>query len=426
MDAIIITIGDEILSGATVDTNAAFISRELIGIGIDVKKRCSVGDNAEDMEREIRDGLANYDVVLTTGGLGPTEDDITKGVIARVFDTELIENPKIAESLEQRYRELGIKMSDLARGMALQPKGATLLENSLGTAPGILFDRDGKLFCSMAGVPSEMRKLMNEKLIPYLKERGTGRAIIFRSISTFGIPESKLAEKIDDAGFKPEGAKLAYLPSYAGVVLRLRAEAETEEKAQEVIDRNFEKLYEIVEEYVFSTDSERLLDTVTSTLMEKAVTVATAESCTGGLIAKMLTDQPGSSVYFLQGAVTYSNESKINRLGVRQSTLESHGAVSEEVAREMAEGMRLLAGSDYAVSVTGIAGPGGGTEEKPVGLVYIGVADEDGVVVKRARFSGDRDVVRVRTANTALYLLRQRILGKYDEDKSVYRGQNIG
>jgi len=422
MDAIIITIGDELLSGATIDTNAAFISRELIGIGIDVKKRCSVGDTAEDMEREIRAGLADFDVVLTTGGLGPTEDDITKGVIARVFDTELVEDPEVLECLEKRYAELELELTQLSRGMAMQPKGAVLLENPLGTAPGILFDRDGKIFCSMAGVPSEMKKLIVERLIPYLKERGTERAIIFKSISTFGIAESKLAEKIAQSGFRPEGIKLAYLPSYAGVVLRLRAEAPTEADAQEMIDRNAERLYSIVGEHVFSDDAKSLLDVVTGMLLERKLTVATAESCTGGLIAKMLTDIPGSSGYFMHGAVTYSNESKVNRLGVRQSTIEQHGAVSEEVAREMAEGMRLLSGCDYAISVTGIAGPDGGTDEKPVGLVYIGIADKDGTTVKRKRLSGDRDVVRTRTANTTLYLLRQRILEKQDGNQDIHRG----
>jgi len=411
MDAIIITIGDEILSGRTVDTNAAYISRRLCEIGIDVTKRCSVGDIAADMEREIRAGLAGHDVVITTGGLGPTDDDITKPVICKVFDTKLVEQPEILQQLEERYKQLNLTMSHLARGMASQPEGATLLKNPLGTAPAILFVRNGTIFCSMAGVPSEMREIVDCHLVPYLEKRGTGRSIQFKEIATYGIPESKLALKIEEAGYKTtEGIRLAYLPSYSGVVLRLRAEAPTIGEADIKLSGAFFSLYEIVKDHVYSTESESLAQNVVRLLKEKKVTISTAESCTGGLIAKMLTDFPGSSEYFMQGAVTYSNDSKINRLGVSPKTIDDCGAVSEETCGEMATGMRLLAGTDYAVSVTGIAGPDGGTEEKPVGLVYVGVADKNGVQVKRSNFAGSREIIRERSANTALYMLRSKLV----------------
>ncbi len=410
MNATIITIGDEILSGATVDTNAAYIAMNLLAIGIDVTKRSSVGDNSEDIEREIREGLAAFDLVITTGGLGPTDDDITKDVICGIFGSCLVEHEETLRALEARYRQLGIRMSDTARKMAMQPADAILLSNPLGTAPGILFDRDGKLFCAMAGVPSEMRSLMDHALIPYLSRRGTDRIILFRTISTFGIPESRLAARLKESGYVPRNVRLAFLPSYAGVMLRLRAEGTDEAEVKMSLDENFRAIHEVISEYVFSTAAESLPEAVGRHLREKSKTVSTAESCTGGLIAKMLTDLDGSSGYFLQGTVTYSNEAKIERLGVRPETLQKFGAVSEQVCREMAEGMRDTSAADFAIASTGIAGPTGGTEDKPVGLVYIGLASQDGVTVKCCRFSGDRDVIRTKSAYTALNMLRLNLL----------------
>lgn len=410
MNAIIITIGDEILSGATVDTNAAYIAKDLLAIGVDVTKRCSVGDNTEDIEREINAGLAAFDLVITTGGLGPTEDDITKGVICRVFETQLIEYEEVLSALKVRYQQLGISMSEMARGMAKQPEGATLLANPLGTAPGILFDREGTVFCAMAGVPSEMRALMDQALIPYLEKRGSHRVILFRNISTFGIPESKLATMLKESGYTPDGVRMAFLPSYAGVTLRLRGDGLDRSEVEKTLEKNFEEICEVVKKHIFSTEEESLLDKVTTLLKEKKVTLSTAESCTGGLIAKMLTDIAGSSDYFVQGAVTYSNEAKMARLGVKSETLQKYGAVSEQTCREMAEGMRRTSETDFALASTGIAGPGGGTAEKPVGLVYLAVADHNGATVKRCSFSGDRYVIRTRSAYTVLNLLRLKLL----------------
>ncbi len=410
MNAIIITIGDEILSGATVDTNAAYIAKDLLAIGVDVTKRCSVGDNTEDIEREINAGLAAFDLVITTGGLGPTEDDITKGVICRVFETQLIEYGEVLAALKVRYQQLGISMSEMARGMAKQPEGATLLANPLGTAPGILFDREGTVFCAMAGVPSEMRALMDQALIPYLEKRGSHRVILFRNISTFGIPESKLATMLKESGYTPDGVRMAFLPSYAGVTLRLRGDGLDRSEVEKTLEKNFEEICEVVKKHIFSTEEESLLDKVTTLLKEKKVTLSTAESCTGGLIAKMLTDIAGSSDYFVQGAVTYSNEAKMARLGVKSETLQKYGAVSEQTCREMAEGMRRTSETDFALASTGIAGPGGGTAEKPVGLVYLAVADHNGATVKRCSFSGDRYVIRTRSAYTVLNLLRLKLL----------------
>jgi nicotinamide-nucleotide amidase len=410
MNAIIITIGDEILSGATVDTNAAYIAKDLLAIGVDVTKRCSVGDNTEDIEREINAGLAAFDLVITTGGLGPTEDDITKGVICRVFETQLIEYEEVLSALKVRYQQLGISMSEMARGMAKQPEGATLLANPLGTAPGILFDREGTVFCAMAGVPSEMRALMDQALIPYLEKRGSHRVILFRNISTFGIPESKLATMLKESGYTPDGVRMAFLPSYAGVTLRLRGDGVDRSEVEKTLEKNFEEICEVVKKHIFSTEEESLLDKVTTLLKEKKVTLSTAESCTGGLIAKMLTDIAGSSDYFVQGAVTYSNEAKMARLGVKSETLQKYGAVSEQTCREMAEGMRRTSETDFALASTGIAGPGGGTAERPVGLVYLAVADHNGATVKRCSFSGDRYVIRTRSAYTVLNLLRLKLL----------------
>lgn len=410
MNAIIITLGDEILSGATIDTNAAYIAKNLMAIGIDVTKRCSVGDNPGDIEREIKAGLAAFDLVITTGGLGPTEDDITKGVICKVFETPLVEYGEVLAALKVRYKQLGISMSEMERGMAKQPEGATLLPNPLGTAPGILFDREGTVFCAMAGVPSEMRALMDQALIPYLEKRVSRRVILFRNISTFGIPESRLATMLKESGYTPKGVRLAFLPSYAGVTLRLRGDGTDRSKVEKVLEQNFREIYEVVKEHIFSTEEENLLDKVTTLLKETKVTLSTAESCTGGLIAKMLTDIAGSSDYFEQGAVTYSDEAKMERLGVKSETLQKYGAVSEQTCREMAEGMRRTSGTDFAIASTGIAGPGGSTDEKPVGLVYLAVSNHNGATVKRCNFSGDRDVIRTRSAYTVLNMLRLKLM----------------
>jgi len=412
MNAIIITIGDEILSGATIDTNAAYISQKLMAIGIDVTKRCSVGDERSDMLREISDAPKNFDAVITTGGLGPTDDDITKEVICEVFGERLVEHPETLAALKDRYRRLGVAMSATGRRLAMQPKGAKLLNNPLGTAPGILYDRDGKVFCSMAGVPSEMKAILDHSLIPYLEKRGTGGVILFKNVSTFGIPESKLAEKLREGGFEPDSVRLAFLPSYAGVILRLRADGEDRATVEAVLKENFEKLYSIVKEHVFTTEDETLLENVSSLLRNMRATLSTAESFTGGMIAKMLTDIPGSSEYFTQGVVTYSNVAKVNLLGVNEKSLEQYGAVSEQVCREMAAGMLEKAGTDYALASTGIAGPDGGTEGKPVGLVYLGVADRNGTTVQRRSFSGDRDVIRTRSVSVILNMLRKKILEK--------------
>jgi nicotinamide-nucleotide amidase len=409
MRAIVITIGDEIISGLTVDTNAAYISQRLVSIGVDVTRRCSVGDNPDDIEREIRDGLAQFDVVITTGGLGPTDDDITKRSICRVFGCSLKEDTQTLEAITTRYRQLGVAMTEGNRGMAMQPGGAVLLSNPLGTAPGILFDRDGKIFCAMAGVPAEMRAIVDSGLVPYIEKKGSGRSIKYQSLCTFGIPESILAAKLKKGGYVPDGVRLAYLPSYAGVMLRLRAEGKDEAEASQLVDRNFNALYPLIREYVYSTEQESLLEHVTRLLREKPATVAVAESCTGGLIAKMLTDVPGSSAYFVQGVVAYANEAKTRLLGVKRETLDEHGAVSQEVCAEMGEGILDSSGADYAIATTGIAGPTGGTPEKPVGLVYIGVAEKTGMTVERRQFSGDRDIIRVRSANVALNMLRHRL-----------------
>jgi len=412
MNAIIITIGDEILSGATIDTNAAYIAKGLMFIGIDVTKRCSVGDERSDIKREITQALEDCDVVITTGGLGPTDDDITKEVICEVFGERLVEHKETLAALKERYRQLGAAMSHTGKRLCMQPRGATLLYNPLGTAPGILYDRDGKVFCAMAGVPSEMEAILVHSLIPYLEKRGTGRVIRFKNISTISIPESRLAEKLSEGGFVPENVRLAFLPSYAGVVLRLRADGEDRAAVESVLNENFKRLYEIVKEHVFSTENESLLENVTSLLKKKKATIAVAESFTGGMVAKMLTDIPGSSEYFMEGVVTYSNEAKIKYLGVKETSIEQYGAVSEPVCREMAAGMRDAAGTDYALASTGTAGPGGGTEGKPVGLVYLAVADINGTTVQRRSFSGDRDIIRTRSTSVLLNMLRLKLLGK--------------
>lgn len=411
MRASIITIGDEILIGQIVDTNAAFISRRLNAAGITVGERVSVGDDSGQIVRTLEREMAASEIVILTGGLGPTKDDITKTTLAGFFGSgAMVRDRRVADHVRTMLTARGIDYNELNRSQSMVPECCTVLFNRHGTAPGMWFERDGRVAISLPGVPYEMEHLMDEEVMPRLKERFALRQIVHRTMITSGLPESMLAERIaawEDA--LPEYLHLAYLPSPSIVRLRLSAyEVDGESVAHEIEER-FAQLRELIPDHILGFENATLQAAVHDLLTARGETLAVAESCTGGSIAARFTAMAGASAYFLLGAVTYSNESKINVLGVPAELIERHGAVSEQVARAMAEGVRRIAGADYGVATTGIAGPTGGTAEKPVGTVWIAVASAAGTTAIMKASGSDRGQIIERASATAVSLLRDAI-----------------
>ncbi len=406
----IVTIGDEILLGHTVDSNAAYIADRISEAGADVIRITTIGDADEKIVDIFREAMGRADLIITTGGLGPTDDDLTKNAICRAFNRKLTFHQEILDLISERYTRRGMAVSRFVRTQADQPEGAMLFENPIGSAVGILIEEKGKRLISLPGVPMEMKAIMEESVIPYLKGINHGFNVLFRNIQTFGTFESYLSEMLKQNNFTHEGCELAYLPSLKGVVLRLTYRGEHKQHGEKLLSEYAAQMIKLLGDYYVSHDGRSLLEVTTELLKAKKKTVATAESCTGGMIAAALTDISGSSEYFPQGVVTYSNEAKTDLLEVPQEILIDHGAVSEQTVHYMAENMRLKAGTDYAIAVSGIAGPTGGTEEKPVGLIYIGLAHEDGVDIHRHVFGIDRNINRERTVYTALNYLRLKLL----------------
>ena len=411
MRASIITIGDEILIGQIVDTNAAFISRRLNAAGITVGERVSVGDDSRQIVQTLEREMAACEIVILTGGLGPTKDDITKTTLAGFFGSgAMVRDRRVADHVRTMLTARGIDYNELNQSQSMVPECCTVLFNRHGTAPGMWFERDGRVAISLPGVPYEMEHLMDEEVMPRLKERFALRQIVHRTMITSGLPESMLAERIaawEDA--LPEYLHLAYLPSPSIVRLRLSAyEVDGEEVAREIEER-FEALRAIIPDHILGFETATLQAAVHELLISRGRTLAVAESCTGGSIAARFTAMAGASAYFLLGAVTYSNESKTEVLGVSPDLIERHGAVSEEVARAMAEGVRRITGADYGVATTGIAGPTGGTAEKPVGTVWIAVASAAGTTAIMKASGSDRGQIIERASAAAITLLRNEI-----------------
>ncbi len=412
MEAEIITIGDEIISGHTIDTNSAYIAPRLAEIGLPVTYKSAVGDDLKKMEEAIHLALRRAGVVITTGGLGPTDDDITKKAIVRVFKRNLVFQEDVLEDIRRRFAARGIKMPAINQNQALLPQGAIYLPNRLGSAVGIAIIEDDKIFISLPGVPREVQVIADEELLPFLKKYVRGEVIKIIKIRTTGIIESALAEKIAPATAKlPENVRLAYLPSYSGVDLRVVATGPSEDSARESAERVALKIREAAEKYIYAEGEISLEEIIGTILAKRGQKLATAESCTAGLLAGQITRIPGSSTYFELGVVTYSNQSKIDLLGVQAETLERFGAVSVETAEEMARGIRTRAGVDYGLAVTGIAGPDGGTPEKPIGTVIIAAASAQTVVSRRFQLGIDRESNRRRTVYIALEALRRLLLG---------------
>ncbi len=409
MDCEIITIG-ELVSGHRVDTNSAYIARQLTRLGINVKYKSSVGDSMSAMEECFRLALRRAKIIITTGGLGPTDDDITKKAIVKVFKRNLIFNEDILEDLKERFAKRGLEMPAINQNQALLPQGATLFPNKHGSALGICISERGRIFISLPGVPFEMKQIMTDEVVPYLKELNQDQALKIVSLKTIGIIESKLAEMITDNFRLGQNVKLAYLPAPSGIELRISATAENEDEANEAVQKTIREIEARVGRYIFGREDDTLEAVVGQLLVDNDRTLAVAESCTGGQLGMQITVTPGSSKYFLGGIISYSNDVKIEQLKVDQNIIEKHGAVSEECAMAMAKGCRELFNSDYALSVTGIAGPDGGTEDKLVGLTYIGLSSIHDTFAKEFNFGSLREINRSRAIYAALEMLRRNIL----------------
>jgi nicotinamide-nucleotide amidase len=410
MIAEIITIGDELLLGETIDTNAGYIAKKLSSIGLSVRYKSTVGDSIERIEETIKHSLKRAGVIITTGGLGPTDDDLTKRAIVKVFQRRLVLDEKLLEDIRLRYRKRGIEMPAINENQALLPTESTIFKNEIGSAVGIGIIEKDYVFISLPGVPTEMRHVLDSEIIPYLAKKDLGKPSKIITLRLNGIVESSLAELISDGLEIESGVKLAYLPSESGVDLRIVSTDNDKEKAESKARRLVSFLEKKAGKHIYGYDSDTLQSVVGQLLKDNDKTLAVAESCTGGKLGEIVTSAAGSSGYFTGGVVAYSNEVKISQLKVKQSTLDKYGAVSEQTALEMALGARKLFGCDYALSITGVAGPEGGTEEKPVGTTFIGIASAHKNSMKQFNFGRDREMNRARAAYAALEMLRRDIL----------------
>lgn len=413
MKAQIITIGDEILIGQVINTNAAFIGEMLIGINVEITKNTTVGDDEEAIMAEFANAFSLNDLVIVTGGLGPTHDDITKACVVRFFDTTLVKNEQVMEDVVSIFRKRNLPMVKVNEGQALVPQNAKVIRNYNGTAPGLWIEQNGKIMVVMPGVPFEMKEMMQNYVIPKIapKTEIEGLVIKQRTLLTTGISESLLFERIGDLEEILNGAKLAFLPSQFGVRMRITVKDKDEKGAKSRLQEIEQKLRSKVGRFIFGRGDDTLEEVVARLLEERGLTIATAESCTGGLIANLLTNIDGSSKFFERGVVTYSNGSKVEILKVDEDMIASHGAVSLQVARQMAEGIKSISGTDIGISVTGIMGPTGATADKPVGLAYIGLCDDKVCTAKKVIFSNTRVINKERTAAAALDMLRRYLLG---------------
>jgi nicotinamide-nucleotide amidase len=417
MKAHIITIGDEILIGQTLNTNAAFIGEQLTINQFKVNGTNVVADDEEMILKEFKRAIASNDVILVTGGLGPTHDDITRKCIAEFFETELIEDEEVLRDINKFFKARGRVLTETNRAQALVPKIALPIRNSKGTAPGYWIEKGKKIFVCMPGVPYEMKNMMEYFVMPKLKERFSNKSFIsIKNLLSIGIPESMLFDCLGNIDELLQGSKLAFLPSQFGVKMRITSEANTEEESRDKLIEIEQKIRSMVGQYIYGSDDDTLESTVAKLLIDRGLKIAVAESCTGGLINHRLTNVSGSSQYLDIGIISYSNTIKIDILNVQESTLKEVGAVSAEVAVQMAEGIRSFAKADIGLAVTGIMGPTGATYNKPIGLVYIGICDKKGSSAKEFRFGDDRLLNKDRTSQAALDMVRRNLLGIEDVD----------
>lgn len=410
----ILTIGDEILYGQITDTNSQWISAELDKVGIRIQRKSSIGDSENEILEALKEAEGRADIVLITGGLGPTNDDITKKTLGIYFNTQLQLNETALADVTNFFQSRGRELTEINRQQAFLPTSCECIRNTCGTAPGMWFEKQGKVFVSMPGVPFEMKAMMTAGVIPRLQEKFKPPVTLHKFIRTVGIGESFLADKIKDwEASLPTHLRLAYLPSYSEVRLRITASGVDKGLLSEQVDKEVIKLQELIPEFIFGYDDDVLEKVLGEILRKSGKRIAAAESCTGGLISHMLTGIPGSSDYFQGSIVAYHNDVKREVLGVQQETLDNYGAVSEEAVKEMAEGVRKKFGTEAGIASSGIAGPGGGTLEKPVGTVWIAYSDKDGTIARKLTLGNLREVNIRLSAIAALNLARQCLLGIY-------------
>lgn len=404
----ILTIGNELMNGRIADTNSAFIAREMNLQGWPVETMMSVGDDFEIIADRLHYLLSFTDAVICTGGLGPTVDDITTAAVARAFDRQLIPDEKVLAYLKDIFTRFNLRWTENNAKQALFPEGAEVIPNPVGTAAGFALPVGKKLVMVIPGVPSEMRRMVPEGVISVLRRRFPQAVLqtVKQTIKTFGLGEAMVDQRLADVDFDALGVNVGFYPVFPENHLVLIARADSQEQAQKKIQKAVDQVTARLSDCIFSYGEETLEEKIAAAMTEKKLTIAVAESCTGGLIADRLTDVSGSSVYFERGLVTYSNEAKIQLLGVPADILEKHGAVSEETARAMAEGVRKLAGTNLGLSSTGIAGPTGGTKEKPVGTVYIALTDGEKTVCRHYAYRWDRRRNKLISSEAALMMLR--------------------
>ncbi len=410
MKAEIITIGDELLIGQVINTNQAYIAEKLNGVGISVERMTTVGDDMKSILDAFTNARSRSDVCIVTGGLGPTHDDVTRDAVCNFFQTDLVLNPDVRKQIEKLLKTRNIAWTSTHEHQTLLPRKASLVPNTLGTAPGMLFDQEGKYFFVLPGVPYEMKEMIDNTVIPYLSKKVKGSTIRHLTLRTSGITESSLAQHLGDIDDILRGARLAFLPSSTGVRMRITVHERTEATAEAKVRQVEQRIRAKVQKYIYGLDEEELEEALGKILKEKNLTIATAESCTGGLIADRITDISGSSTYFLEGHTAYSDASKVRVLGVPEEMIKTHGAVSKEVAEAMASGVRAVSGADIGISTTGIAGPTGGSLTKPIGLVWIGYADKDTTLAMKFNLGDNRRRTKERAAQAALELVRRKLL----------------
>jgi len=407
----ILSIGDELLIGHTLNTNAFWMANELNSIGFTIRQQTTISDEKQHILQSVDEALKLVDVVLITGGLGPTNDDLTMPVLNEYFGGNLIKNEEVYQDIETLVLARGFEMNENNQQQAIVPDNCKVIRNQFGTAPGLWFEKDGKVVVAMPGVPFEMKGMITNTVIPWLKEKYELPEIVHRMVYTQGIAESMLAEQLFDwENNLPATIKLAYLPSYDGVKLRLSSIGNDRSELENNITKEIEKLLLIIPAAIYSTSEQKAEGVVGELLSKNKATLATAESCTGGYIAHLITSVSGSSEYYKGSIISYANEIKMNELAVLESDINQYGAVSQQVVEQMVKGVKTIMKTTYALATSGIAGPTGGSEEKPVGTVWIALATPKGVISKKYSFGKNRERNILKASATALNMLREELL----------------
>ena len=411
MNAEIIAVGSEMLTPERVDTNSLYVTGELNNLGVEVVAKCVVGDHRDRLAEAIRQARERSEIAILSGGLGPTEDDVTREAVAQALGRKLVFHPEISEALERRFAQAKRKMAEVNKRQALIIEGAEVLANDRGTAPGQWLEESGSVAMLLPGPPHELKSMFEGECLPRLRRLAPQQAIRTVLLRVVGMPESDLDQLISPVFRKYQNPVTTILAANGEIQVHLRARCATESEAGALLAEVAAPIEQLLGDRLYSRNGDPLEVVVGHLLRGRRATVSVAESCTGGMLGERLTSVPGSSDYFVGGCITYSNAMKVELLGVPPEVLERHGAVSQETAEAMAAGARRRTGSTYALSITGVAGPDGGSQAKPVGTVYIAIADDAGVYTEHRRFLGDRQRIRVFTVQMALDLLRRRITG---------------